>query len=116
MNRFMMLLPLGFLVGCYNEEAFNEDVAAAYCDKATECEGDWVDTLVGQGLEELAAQTSFDTFSDAACSTDDSEDDSESDCDFDATTAEDCVTAVENMDCDDLIAGNTPAICDDVCG
>jgi hypothetical protein len=38
----------------------------------------------------------------------------EADCEYDGGAARDCLSAYDDMDCDDLFEGTSPAECDDV--
>jgi len=102
----------GMLVGCFALN-YEENLVGTICDKFTECEADVVGAYVAAGMDDASAQATFDTAVEPYCSwVDDGED---SDCDFQKSEAKDCVSGWESLTCDQLVSGDLPTSCDNVC-
>lgn len=114
-----LLLTVGLLAGCYNEDKFTDDYTTAFCDKMASCEDDIVTGYTDLGMDEATAQSTYDTAYSAACESDASGDSGSSDdtCDFDADAGKTCVADIKDMSCDFFTTGSGyPDSCSTVCG
>ncbi len=99
MKRLPFLLALLGLAACgYSEDAYEEDLINAMCNKMDEC--GWLEELQWT-LDECLNQSSEDTGGECV--------------DYDGAAAKECVTAIEDATCDDYAAGIGREVCDDVC-
>lgn len=108
-------LPLLALTACSNADP-EEDCrsnAKAACERMYTC-----DAPMKFGDDQADCENDYATLCIAAVSQREATNDGEP-CEagkkYDAKAAEDCADAVKNQSCEDFNAGNTPAVCNQVC-
>lgn len=103
--RITMIALSGLLAGCYSAEKFHSDFNEVSCLKYEECQ---MLDFFGGTVE--ACTNYFQSFTDAAAA-----DDPEWCAAFDREEGKQCITGWENITCDELEEGETPASCENVC-
>lgn len=102
MKRLPFLLALGLVACGYSQDKFEDEFADAVCNKYDEC--GWLETL-GMTLDECLNPDVSDTAGGE-----------EVECvNYDSAAAKECVTAWEELTCEQLDAFEFPTICNDVC-
>jgi hypothetical protein len=104
MRAFMIALT-GLLTGCYTAEKFHADFNEISCLKYEECQ---MLDFFGGTVE--SCTNYFQSFTDAAAA-----DDPDWCAEFEREEGKQCITGWENITCDELEQGETPASCEGVC-
>ncbi len=101
MKRLPFLLAVVGLASCgYTEDSYISDYVDVVCGLYAECD------LYSEYFTQEMCESIGDTTEDTGATT--------TTCTFDGDIAQDCISAWEEITCDDLTAGNVPSVCANV--